>query len=279
MTRPVTAAQKELDPFHGHSHELAVVGGSVVGSAALHAAIVLGGLWLKKDADDDKNRTATPIEVREREKKIEPPPPPPEPPKPEPEPPKPVARVERPAPAKLAEPEPPPPDEVKKPPPRVVGLSLDSTSEGGGGPSFAVGNTREGTTEKKAVDKELVAPVGVAPIAVPTEKPPAGPNQVASRIPTMGAKIVLPKRKRPATLVYPETLKAQGIEADVTVLVVVGADGKPQSVKIAKGSGYPELDEAARNAALGEEFDPATRDGAAVSYTLSFTYRFRLEDQ
>jgi protein TonB len=62
------------------------------------------------------------------------------------------------------------------------------------------------------------------------------------------------------------------------VMVSIDATGKVTTVKVLKSSGYPELDEAARVAALSEEFEPATRDGAAIPYTLSYTYRFRLED-
>ena len=49
-------------------------------------------------------------------------------------------------------------------------------------------------------------------------------------------------------------------------------------MKILKSSGHPELDEAARKAALAESFEPASRDGVAIPYTLSYTYRFRLDD-
>jgi protein TonB len=88
----------------------------------------------------------------------------------------------------------------------------------------------------------------------------------------------LPKRRAPSKPPYPETLKAQGVEADVPVLVTLDDGGRVTAVKILKSSAYPEFDEAARRAALAEQFEPATRDGAPIPYTLSFTYRFRLED-
>jgi hypothetical protein len=39
------------------------------------------------------------------------------------------------------------------------------------------------------------------------------------------------------------------------------------------------MNEAARIAALAEEYDPATRDGVPIPYAIPFKYRFRLEDQ
>ena len=91
-------------------------------------------------------------------------------------------------------------------------------------------------------------------------------------------KLVLPRRKKPVVPTYPAALKAQGIEADVPVMVSIDATGAVTSVRILKSSGYPELDEAARAAALAESFEPASRGGSAIPYTLSYTYRFRLED-
>ena len=94
-----------------------------------------------------------------------------------------------------------------------------------------------------------------------------------------GLKYSLPKRRNPKKPPYPSTLKTQGIEADVTVLVNVSAQGKVTSVKIIKEAPYPEFNQAARQTALAEEFDPATRDGVPISTPLTFTYHFRLEDE
>jgi TonB family protein len=92
-------------------------------------------------------------------------------------------------------------------------------------------------------------------------------------------KIAAPKRKRAKEPPYPPTLRSQGVEADVMVMVSLDATGKVLSVKIIKGSQYPEFDEAAKTAALAEEFAPAMRDDVPIPYTLSYTYRFRLEDE
>ena len=149
----------------------------------------------------------------------------------------------------------------------MVGLSLDATVDSGAGAPFAIGNSRAGET----------APLAPAPQRLPPPPPPPPPNRVAAALPTAGARLVRPVRRRPSEPPYPEILKSQGIEADVTVVVRLDATGAVVAVEIARGSGYAELDRAARVAAAAEQFSPATRNGVAVPYTLSFTYHFRLE--
>jgi protein TonB len=275
---PLPADQRALFPAPLRPLPVARVlriGSSLLSSVLFHGAIVGAALAAATDVATPPRPTPLVVEMRE------PPPPPPAPaiakaetptpePEPKPEPPKPRPKSE-PPPKEL----PPPPPTTAAPPPRIVGLSLESTTEGGDGPAFSVGNTRDGETAKQAVDPRKVPPRGTAP---PTAAP-VSRNQVASRVPTAGVKYVLPRRRKPSQPPYPETLKAQGIEADVTVLVKLAADGSVETVTIVKGSGHPEFDQAARAAAQGEAFEPATRDGVAVPYTLSFTYRFRLESQ
>jgi periplasmic protein TonB len=266
--RPPSAEQRAFDPLVRGSlsmgAKLAIAGGMILLSSVVHAGVYGFGSLFEGADNRDRKRDIVAIEVREREP--EPPPPPPPPPEPEPE------RISKPEPKpRKAEPPPPPekqPDKSKKPPPRVVGLSLDSTTQGGSGPAFGVGNTRQGESARRAADPDKVT----------REAPAASPNKSATRIPSAGASYVLPKRKRKVEPPYPEKYKAQGIEAAVTVMVSLDPSGKVKSVKIIKGSGYKEFDEAARKTALAEEFEPATRDGTPIPYTLSFTYRFRLED-
>jgi protein TonB len=241
---------------------------AVLGSLALHvAAVAVGVTWRTNFTATVRDEVR--IEMRQR---------PPEPPPEKAPPPPPQEKPTRPPP-KLAKipPLPPPPPDVPKPV-RVVGLSLESTTEGGSGPTFAVGNTRLGETAERAVAPKDVSP---APSGVPenSARGPGRSNQIASHIPVAGVKYELPKRRHPAQPLFPPTLKSQGIEGDVTVLVSISAGGKVTKVTVLKASPYPEFNEQARAAALLEDFDPATRDGIAMPYTLSFTYRFRLEDE
>jgi TonB family protein len=148
----------------------------------------------------------------------------------------------------------------------VVGISFEATVEGEGGPAFAVGDSRAGETAPRAAEKA----------------PPAAsdrPNKVASYLPHAGASFTPPRRKSPSRAPYPETLKAQGVEADVTVSVSLAATGRVERVVIVAPAPFDEMNEAARRAARAEEFEPATRDGVPIPYTVSFTFRFRLEEQ
>jgi len=268
VARPPSAEQRAFDPLVrgslGLGSKLAIAAAAILLSSGVHAGVYGFGSLFESGEQKDRKRDLVAIEVRERkpepkeEKPVEP--------EPEPE------RVVKPPPPKKRAVEPPPekekPPEKPGKPVRVVGLSLDSTSQGGSGPSFAVGNTRQGETDKRATDPKKVARVA----------PPPSRNQTASRIPTAGAKYVLPRRKRPIEPPYPKELLAQGIEAAVTVMVSLDTSGNVKSVKIIKSSGRPEFDESARKTALAEQFEPATRDGTPIPYTLSYTYRFTIDN-
>lgn len=283
-TRPLTAAQRAFDPL-AHARQssgkrLGVLLLVALASIGVHLGAVGIGVLIGRNTRPAAQKEDLTIEVKE------PPPPPPPPPPPEVKAPEPPAPVEKPV-------RPPPPPKVKAPPPpatptppkaapvRVVGLSLESTTEGGGGPSFAVGNTRLGETEKQAKAPKDVGPAPTGTSTLPAAGGPTRTNQVASRIPVAGVQYGKPtprggKQKQPP---YPSVLRSQGIEGDVTVLVNISEAGKVTGVKVLKPSSYPEFDEAARKTALEQEWEPATRAGVPMAFTLSYMYRFRLEDE
>ena len=209
----------------------------------------------------------------------------PEPPKAEP--PKPTEPKKRKI-IKKVDPAPAPVDPVAPPPPkrRIIGTSFESTVSGGKGPSVVVGTSRMGQTETTATDPNVARqePEGPA-VGTPTGTGKgSGANagtreqRTASNIPTRDAVFVKPQRSKPSKPPYPSTLKAQGIEGDVQVRVSIDASGRVTKVTVLKGSGHQAFDDAAKKAALAEVFKPATRDGKAVAYTLSYSYRFRIEE-
>lgn len=250
----------------------------LLGAGAAHAALLglalLGtGLLAPHRARPARERVR--LEVREQAAR-----PPPQPQAERP----PTVAPRPPAPRKAPPPTAPPPAVAAAPPPvapvpppaaapagpaprRVVGLSLESTVEGGAGPAFAVGNTRLGETAAQAE-----APEAVQPLA------PASSNRVATRAPRAGVPFTPPARTRPVTPDYPASLRAQGIEGDVVLRVDLDAAGAVLEVAVLKGSGHAALDEAARAAAASERYSPARRDGAAIPDVLTFTVRFRLTD-
>jgi len=274
----LTQAQLALDPLARRRRTGAMLGiaaGAVLGSLLLHLAGFGSTLIMGRLDSHQKDSFAQAVQVTVRE----PPPPPPkveevlpEPadvPEPQPEKPKPKPKLVRELPP---EPEPKPSPEGT-PPPRIVGLSLDSTAEGGDGPSFAVGNTRAGTTGKRAADPKNVVAGAVGPIV---EQPTV--NQVATRLPVAGVVRVDSKQKQLVKPIFPETLKSQGIEAIVKVMVKIDAAGKVTEAKVIKAAPYPEFNEAALAAARKQEWEPETKDGVPIASAKTYEYKFFLEE-
>ena len=164
---------------------------------------------------------------------------------------------------------PPAPQPAAAPPPaplKIVGLSLESTSESGQGPTFAVGGTLAGTT-----------PTTAARTPVPTAGPPAGPNRAARGLPHPGSVLTPPRRLREVKPHYPDARRASGVEADVLLVISLDAAGRVLSVTVGRSSHDEAFDESARQAAREERFSPALRDGVPVATTFSFTTHFRLD--
>jgi len=155
----------------------------------------------------------------------------------------------------------PPPTPVK-----VVGLSLESTSEAGEGPAFAVGDTLAGATAGAA-----------APRTPPAAQAPAAPNRVARGVPRPGSVLTPPRRLHEVKPHYPDARRAAGVEADVLLVISLDAAGRVLSVTVGRGSGDAAFDDSARAAAREERFSPALRDGVPVPTTFTFTTHFRLD--
>lgn len=221
------------------------------------------------------------LQVRIVETPKPPPPPPPPPPVEEP-PPRLVAEAPppprreprpRPAPPQDAPPDPvvqpKPPEPAKAPAPRrTVGLSLESTVEGGQGPAFATGSTRMGETGPAAVD----------PRAATREPEAKTPNRISTRFEAPDVPIVAPRRLTSSPPVYPPLLRERSVEADVVVVVSIGADGRVTNVEIARPAPEQAFNDAALAAAKAEVYQPATRGGEPVPFTQRYTIRFRLND-
>lgn len=76
--------------------------------------------------------------------------------------------------------------------------------------------------------------------------------------------------------IYPEGARARGIEGVVTLRVSVDEDGSVVRVEVAQSSGVASLDRAAIRAVRQWEFDPAFRDGEAVSGVILERVAFKL---
>jgi periplasmic protein TonB len=249
----------------------------VLGSAAAHGLLVGIGVVTAASSLGSKKPDDGPVVIEVQERATPKPETPPPAVEPEARQPAPIAEPPRATAAKVrAQPQEP----STSAPLRVVGLSLESTSEGSDGPVFAVGATRLGETAERAEAPNQKAPEVLTPMTkvLGTNTNPTA-NRAATRIPTANVPFTMPKMRGKREPAYPATLKTQGIEADVVVAVSVNANGKATEVKLISPSPFPEFNEAARAAALSQDFDPATRDGVPIPYTLSYTYRFRIEEK
>ena len=77
--------------------------------------------------------------------------------------------------------------------------------------------------------------------------------------------------------VQPAVSRRYGEQGTVTLRVLVRADGSAGAVEIRTSSGFPMLDEAARDAVKVWRFIPATRDGEPVTewYLVPVTFTLR----
>ena len=195
-----------------------------------------------------------------------PPPPPPVEEAPPPEPPKPEkVKVAELKPPKKAEPPPaneePPPEPPKpdEPPPiPVFGVTMESVVGADTGASMSV---RVGNTLAKAPEEEFTPPDEVKPF------------KVTSRFDVDR----MPQTKRRCTIDYPQEARNLGIEGKVILEVEVFGDGSVGKVKIIKGPGYG-LNKAAQRAMKKCKFSPAVQGGKPVTTTITFTYRWELDD-
>jgi TonB family protein len=75
---------------------------------------------------------------------------------------------------------------------------------------------------------------------------------------------------------YPDSARAKHETGTVFVKVLVGADGKPEQVSIAKSSGHKDLDDEVLRVAKLSTYTPAVRDGKPTLAFYDFSYQFTL---
>jgi len=78
-------------------------------------------------------------------------------------------------------------------------------------------------------------------------------------------------------IAYPRDAARMHQHGTVTLSVLVGADGVPQTIQIEKSSGFRSLDEAARDAVRHWTFQPGTRNGVASALWARVPITFSLE--
>ncbi len=159
---------------------------------------------------------------------------------------------------------PPPSHEAKSSTPApvvITGITLESTAEGGGF-AVGVGNTLQGTPETTAKAPNEVKPYKAekyAPAAQVTEMPrPLNAESVNLR------------------KYYPPQALKEGFEGDVTLRLLIDADGSIAKVEIVSDPGEGLGAAAARMVRSEYRFAPAKVNGAPVATTVPFTVHFTI---
>ena len=117
--------------------------------------------------------------------------------------------------------------------------------------------------QSDAVSTEIVSETGTELTTVATSEE-IGSTESLTSISVAPSPMQLEYRVAPAPD-YPRMALRRGITGTVLLQVLVGIDGRPLDVTVAKSSGNRELDEAARAQVLRRwSFQPATKNGQAV---------------
>lgn len=129
-----------------------------------------------------------------------------------------------------------------------------------------------------AAPAELPSPVAAPPPAAihePATEPSAAPAEPALplMLPVFDANYL---ENRPPP--YPALSRRLGEQGRVILRVLVNPAGRADEVQVRESSGYPRLDEAARQTVRGWKFVPARRGSQSASSWVLVPISFRLED-
>ena len=76
---------------------------------------------------------------------------------------------------------------------------------------------------------------------------------------------------------YPEAAKAEGLQGNTLVEVILDTEGRVEQATLVKTSRHPALDEAALAAARSWTFTPAEKNGVPVRARIVIPFEFALE--
>lgn len=170
------------------------------------------------------------------------------------------------------------------------GTSAGNPVGGGTGPGVTGGTTHTGPGAGSSHGPDIGATLPGANGAGGSKEPPTAvaghreeirqsqpppPKPVAPHAPKGETRDVkAAKQPRPA---YPGDARDEGVEGTVTLIAVVGPDGKVGEVRVEKGSGDRRLDRAAENGVKQWTYSPALKDGVPVKATVRVRVEFRLQ--
>ncbi len=79
-------------------------------------------------------------------------------------------------------------------------------------------------------------------------------------------------------LAYPAASRELGESGVVVLRLLIDEQGRPQSIDVARSSGFPRLDQEALQAMRAARFQPRVVEGVARSVSTTAALRFNLED-
>ncbi len=153
-------------------------------------------------------------------------------------------------------PPPPPPPAPKTPPPPPTPTA----------PAPVIPNATAPVISVPVAPATPAPTPSVAPVAPPA---PAAPAVKTAAVIQPGATCAKPD--------YPSASRRLEEEGTVTLRFLIGTDGRVMQAEIEKTSGYPRLDDAARNGLAKCQFRPGTVDGKPEQSWASIRYTWRLE--
>ena len=125
------------------------------------------------------------------------------------------------------------------------------------------------TVQSTQVAQAASSPVAAAPTLAATTTSPSHPKTVTSGVEYL---------QKPAP-VYPTFSRRMQEEGKVILRVLVSLKGKPEQVEIQKSSGFPRLDEAARQTVLSSYlFKPYSENGQVQSVFVLIPINFQLNN-
>lgn len=86
-----------------------------------------------------------------------------------------------------------------------------------------------------------------------------------------------PEAERTIVPKYPRGARRRGEEGEVLLKLEIDVAGVVKAAAVIDSSGFPELDSAAVNAAMGAKFKPAFSEGSAIPSVLSLKFAFKLK--
>lgn len=119
-------------------------------------------------------------------------------------------------------------------------------------------------------------PTPVPEAAAPTSARSHGPGSGFLGVTLAPGDVPVPIPGQTPAPEYPPVAMRSGDQGTVLVRVEVGADGVPTSVEVAQRSGSRDLDRAAVNAVRQWRFQPAQRDGQAVTGVVTVPIDFKM---